>query len=139
MKKAAGREEGLLSLEACIAVTIFLFLMLFMYSFFVFFEARNVIAHGVLSAADSLSLDAYGNTAIAGSNTVLAVPGAAKTILEGLYGVHISDDSDFVDNGMWYKSSAVNVTNADGSTTVSSAFLELVKERFLAYISGGDR
>ena len=31
-------EKGLLSLEASIAVTIFIFLMLFMYSFFVVFE-----------------------------------------------------------------------------------------------------
>lgn len=54
-------EKGLLSLEACIVVTLFIFLMLWLYSFFIVFEARNEIAHVVLSTCNSLALDTYEN------------------------------------------------------------------------------
>ena len=70
MKKWKNKELGLLSLEASISLTIFIFLMLFMYSFFVVFEARNEMAHLVLSTANSMALDTYSSNTFEKSNSV---------------------------------------------------------------------
>lgn len=129
MERKHTKDAGLLSLEACIAVTIFIFLMLFMYSFFVVFEARNAIGHAVLATADSLSLDAYGNSKLGDSDTV------AK-IFSALYGASGSDSSDFVDSRLWYDSSTV--TDDSGNTSLSSNFSDAIQTRFLAYLGGGD-
>ena len=51
MSKWSMKEKGSISLEACIVVPMFIFLMLFMYSFFSFFIARNEIGHAVLATA----------------------------------------------------------------------------------------
>lgn len=115
---------GLLSLEASIAVTIFIFLMLFMYSFFVVFEARNAIGHAVLATTNSLSLDAYGNTKLGDADTV------AK-IFYGVYGSAGSNSSEFVDRHLWHK----DAVSDDGA--LSGDFENAIRTRFLAYLGGG--
>ena len=125
MKEFRRNERGLLSLEASIAVTIFIFLMLFMYSFFVVFEARNALGHAVLATANSLSLDAYSNSRYGEADTI------AK-IFHGIYGGSGSQDSDFVDSSLWYQ----DTTQEDGS--LSANFENAVRTRFLAYLGGGD-
>lgn len=129
MKKIRGKECGLLSLEACIAVTIFIFLMLFMYSFFVVFEARNEMGHAVLATTNSLALDAYDNSTMGGTDT-------AGQIIRNVYGSLTNGNSDFTDYRQWYDSATT--TDANGNTMLSASFSEVVKNRFLAYLSGGD-
>lgn len=118
-----SNERGLLSLEASIAVTVFIFLMLFMYSFFVVFESRNAIGHAVLATTNSLSLDAYGNTKL----------GDADTVAQIFYGVYGSagNDSEFVDRRTWYEDAATE----DGG--ISADFESAIRTRFLAYLGGG--
>lgn len=126
MKKQERGERGLLSLEASIALTIFIFLMLFMYSFFVVFEARNAIAHAALATANSLSLDAYGNDRLSGGGTV-------AQIFSALYGASGETGNGFVDSRLWYK----DAVGADGS--LSADFESVLRTRFLAYLGSGDR
>ena len=118
MSNGKRGERGLLSLEACIAVTIFMFLMLFMYSFFVVFEARNAIGHSVLATANSLSLDAYVNSKYGDADTVAA-------IFYAIYGTSGVNDSGFVDTQKWYD---------DGGGLEGA-----IQTRFLAYLGGGDK
>lgn len=119
-----SKEAGLLSLEASIAVTIFIFLMLFMYSFFVVFEARNAMGHAVLATTNSLSLDAYGNSKLGDADTV------AK-IFYGVYG-SAGSENEFVNRDLWYKDSVT----AEGA--LSGNFESAIRTRFLAYLGGGD-
>ena len=123
-------ERGLLSLEACIAVTIFIFLMLFMYSFFVVFEARNAIGHAVLATANSLALDSYENSRLGEADTV------AKLIFQGLYGISHDADSDFSNANAWYNDSTIS--NEDGTTSLSDDFSDAIKTRFYAYLCAGE-
>lgn len=109
--------SGLLSLEASIALTLFLFLMLFMFSFLVIFEARNQIAHVLLTTADSLALDAFANEA--------PQEDTLQEILYGLYGSSTDSDGTYTDSGKWY----------DGE---ESELQDTVKARFVAYLAGGD-
>lgn len=127
MKNICREEKGLLSLEASIALTVFIFLMLFMYSFFVVFEARNAMGHAVLSTANSLSLDVY--------DTKLFKDGDASTqivrdVFRGVYGSAGRENSVFVSRDDWY------TVGADGE--LSGSFEDTVRTRFLAYLGGGD-
>ena len=109
------KEAGLLSLEASISLTIFIFLMLYLYSFFVFFEARNAMAHTLLATAQSLSLDTYEKEKTFDDKNIVS-------LIKQLYYVSVSDDSAFV--------SASKLT---GDNVESE-----VKARFVAYLANGD-
>lgn len=113
--KKRDNTSGLLSLEASIAVTIFIFLMLFLYSFFVVFEARNAIGHALLTTSDSLALDPFASGAAQGD--------LLQELLYGLYGAITNDD--FSETDTWYED--------------ASKVQETVRTRFIAYFAGGDR
>lgn len=122
------KESGLLSLEACIAVTIFIFLMLFMYSFFVVFEARNAIGHAVLAATDSLALDAYDNSINRDRRTDSMQ--ILKSIFSGVYGSSGESGNDFIDERLWYE--------AEESGGAKGYFQDVIQRRFLAYLTAGE-
>lgn len=128
MRDKHNKESGLLSLEACIAVTIFIFLMLFMYSFFVVFEARNAIGHAVLAAADSLALDAYDNSV--NKDTRTDSMNILKEIFLGVYNDAGEDNTAFIDERLWYET--------DASGTAKGYFQEVIQKRFLAYLTAGE-
>lgn len=113
MKKG---ERGLLSLEACISVTIFIFFMLFLYSFFVVFEARNMMAHTVLATTKSLSLDSYWSSKMRGTGNLTSFAGFLSTLY---------NDPGFTEKEAWHEL-------GDGETLDT----KIVKERFIAYLSG---
>ena len=129
MEKRQYREKGLLSLEACIALTIFMFLMLFMYSFFVVFEARNEMAHVLLSTADILALDAYENAGLGDSGTI-------GQVIYTLYGMATNGHSDFTDYRSWHK--AATAKDDSGNEVISGEFEDIIRTRFIAYLTGGD-
>lgn len=54
-----GREEGAITLEACVSVLVFLVLMLFLAGFFKMYMAQNATAHTLLQTSQSLSVDEY--------------------------------------------------------------------------------
>lgn len=115
-KNIKNRTRGLLSLEASIALTIFIFLMLFMYSFLVVFEARNQIGHVLLTTADSLSLDAFATDTLGDDSSL-------KGILYGIYTNHTESNGTFTENSKWYDDENIE---------------DIVKTRFIAYLAGGD-
>lgn len=129
MGKKIKNEKGLLSLEACIAVTIFIFLMLFLYSFFVVFEVRNEMGHVTLATANSMSLDAYENDTLGESDTI-------GQIFYNVYGQATNSQNDFTDFRKWYDDSTV--TDENGNVTLSAEFADVVKARFIAYLTSGD-
>lgn len=125
MGKKIKNEKGLLSLEACIAVTIFIFLMLFLYSFFVVFEVRNEMGHVTLATANSMSLDAYENDTLGESDTI-------GQIFYNVYGQATNSQNDFTDFRKWYDDSTV--TDENGNVTLSAEFAGVVKARFILYL-----
>lgn len=128
MEKYKENEQGLLSLEACIAVTIFIFMMLFLYSFFVVFEVRNELGHVILSTANGLAFDAYENDTLGESDTI-------GQIFYNVYGQNTNSQNDFTDYRKWYDNSSV--TDDDGNVTLSADFVDVIKTRFIAYLTSG--
>lgn len=88
------KEKGLLSLEACIFVTVFLFVMLFAYSFFIVFEARNEFGHALLATTQSLSLDTYEHKNIAQTDNI-------SSLIYRLYHLNPSTKTPFVTSVQW--------------------------------------
>lgn len=151
MRKKKEAERGLLSLEACISVTIFLFFMLFLYSFFIVFEARNEMAHVVLATTDSMSLDVYENSKIEKS-------GDLAQVISAIYNLGSMNEDGFVSSELWneVKKWDVEESEWDGTisvpsgnfgdkpdefgkkSAVSSLFAQVIRERFIAYLAGGD-
>ncbi len=129
MRKKIKNEKGLLSLEACIAVTIFIFMMLFLYSFFLVFEVRNEMAHVTLATANSMSLDAYENSTLGKSDTI-------GQIFYNVYGQVTNSQNNFTDSRTWYDNSTE--TDNDGNETISQEFADVIKTRFIAYLTSGD-
>lgn len=129
MKGRHYGENGLLSLEACITLPIFMFMMFFLYSFFVVFEARNEMAHVLLSTADSLALDACENSGLGESGTV-------GQVLYNFYGMSTNANNPFTDYRTWYDTTTVE--NEDGSTAIDGTFEDIIRTRFAAYLTGGD-
>lgn len=130
MFKRVNNERGVISLEASIVVSLFIFLMLFLYSFFMMFQARNAIGHAVLSATNSLSLDAYANEHLVDEDTLIGV-------LSSLYGEISSDDNAFLEAYKWYDDATT--TSDTGERVASEAFLNAIEERVIAYLANGDR
>lgn len=116
MSRTWRSTSGLLSLEASIALTMFLFLMLFLFSFLVVFEARNQVAHVLLTTSDSLALDAFANEA--------PKEESLQNILYGIYGASTDSEGTYTDSSKWY----------DGD---SAELQETIKARFVAYLAGG--
>lgn len=129
MKRDNNSEKGLLSLEACIAVTIFIFMMLFLYSFFVVFEVRNEMGHVTLATANSLSYDEFENSSLGASDTI-------GKIFHDVYGQETNSQNDFTDYRQWYNDSTS--TDDNGNVTLSANFSDVIKTRFIAYLTSGD-
>lgn len=145
-------EKGVLSLEASIVVTIFLFLMLFLYSFFVVFEARNQMAHVLLATTDSMALDPYESGKHSNA-------GDLSQLLYGLYGVFSEPENDgFVSTNDWSNvpgfgfdetswDGSIYVDGSDSSllepdefgnaATTSTTLKTVIEDRFLAYLADG--
>lgn len=152
-------EKGVLTLEASVAVTLFIFMMLFLYSLFVVFETRNELAHVVLATADSLALDTYEIDKMENSGTL-------ADFFTSLYKTHFDDDSGFTSNEVWDqiakgaktskptagddqdkeetyvgwdKSIYVEGSKSGSSQGKTSSVLgNVIKERFIAYLADGD-
>lgn len=88
-----------------------------MFSFLVVFEARNQMAHVLLTTADSLALDPFANEA--------PEDDTLQEILYGLYGSSTDSEGVYTDSSKWY----------DGDT---AELQETIKARFVAYLAGGD-
>ena len=119
-----------------------------------FFEARNEMAHVLLSTCDSLSFDTYEN----GSDSVDNV----SMLFKKIYGAYsdansvgftnsqqwINVDSLNIDESKWDGKIAVDEGTGTGlveesddygnSTVASSVLSDVVRERFIAYLAGGD-
>lgn len=148
-------QNGLLSLEASICLTLFIFLMLFLYSYFVVFEARNVVAHATLATADSLALDVYQTSKVNDD-------GLAE-VISSIINEAAGKDNPFHSTTEWFKNDDPlsttwngNIYAPGGSSVigdaadpdyqdnfgniayVSTEFEQVLKTRFLAYLTGTD-
>ena len=137
-----NKESGIMSLEASISLSMFLFFMFFLYSLFVVFEARNVMAHTLLATTNSLSIDAYETDKIhdAGENVIAMAEKVIGSVTPK------GETENFVSKNEWYKRDSFSgtihaVTPTDpsvGASHVSQDMYNVVRSRFIAYLGASD-
>lgn len=122
MNNKMNGKEGTLTLEACLSLTLFMFLILFLYSFFTVFEAQTKIHHTLIQAAESMSLDAPATDKLNKNMEELS----DLYDIAGKIGFNISNvNPEFVSPHPWYRN----------STGIEAA----AEERFIAYFTDGNR
>ncbi|MGN0141413.1 MAG: hypothetical protein ACI4AD_04245 [Roseburia sp.] len=121
MKDRQEKEAGVISLEACIVVPVFMFLMLFMYGLILIFMGQQAISHALLQSAESLSLDPFATERL----EVGDIEDGAE-LLTALYeGMLTAGDTSFSSTVKWY-------------SDASSDMPEIIKKRFLGYLAGSE-
>ena len=113
-----GREEGAITLEACVSVLVFLVLMLFLAGFFKMYMAQNATAHTLLQTSQSLSVDEYSAEKL-GNNGLASVGDFLNTLLERVF-----DSDDYASYKSCHEGAIVDQ--------------DVIKKRFVGYLTGGD-
>lgn len=118
-------SSGVIALEACLSLTIFIFLVLFLYSFLPMFEAQYTLEHAMLEAGKSLSVETYAAEKIGGSaDNAFRDSGSIMSILTAFKLSKADDGTDFVLYSHWYEKDADTIA--------------AVKKRVIAYMGGED-
>lgn len=124
-KQGIKKAEGSITLEACIAVTLFMFLILTMYSLFMIFEAQGKIAHTIMKCGESISLDPLVTNSIEGDI------GSVNDIV-GNVGIFLTTEHpEFTSTGKWYTPGTKASENAE--------LRKVIEERFAAFFGIGGK
>lgn len=98
MKKLLSRfkeaQDGVMALEACISLTLFLIVMLALYSILQMFTAQSMIAHAAQEACQSIALENYNQTTFA-TGTLQQVPSWLFTLINGDKSSNYHESADF--------------------------------------------
>ena len=140
MKKKKSLNRGSITIEACIVLTLFMFLILTLYSFFYVFEAQMKIQLNLIRTAESMSVDPFVSSRV--DSKVLAHDASMGDFLASL-SVHVAaENENFISEGTWYDgfdSKADDVEKAKKEYQENQADLKnTAKMRFVALYNGGD-
>lgn len=118
----AGREAGIIALEAVMSLPIFLFMMLALYSLTLLFTAQSLIGHALMQSSQSLSLETYSTDNLGADwGTSAKIVSDVKSLLQmGNF------NTNFVSDRRWYKET---YGNAD-------SVREMCRSRFCSYLAG---
>ncbi|MGN0706803.1 MAG: TadE/TadG family type IV pilus assembly protein [Faecalibacterium sp.] len=132
MKKWMGelrkKQEGAIALEACISLTLFLIVMITLYSMIRLFTAQSVISHAIQETCQSMALENYGQNSLA-TGTLQAIPNALITLITGGFNSDYSRPADFSLRSLFW-----DVTKT--AEQLQSATELTARNRFAAYLSG---
>lgn len=125
MKQICRNEEGTIALEASIALTLFLMLMLTLYSFLTVFQAQYSIEHALLETGKSMALETYATDKLVKTGEGKILPhSSVSSILSELGLTKSVANSDYVSFTKWYQKDEDTVAVA--------------KKRFCSYFAGGE-
>ncbi len=114
-------EHGAVSLEACIVLPIFIFVLMFFYGLMVFFSGHQLLSHSLIQSAESLSLDPYATEQLKISWDEME---GGEDLVQAMYAdAFTSQDPYFSSNEKWYAEN-------------SDLLIPTVRSRFLAYFVG---
>lgn len=123
------KNAGSITLEACIALTLFIFFVISIYSFFMVFEVQGKVSTALLQSSQSLSLDSFGldktNVDFSEEDSDLSF---FKLIIDKI-GMQkmIKDDKYVTRNKQWYKK--------DLKASECPDLLNAIKNRFIAHLT----
>lgn len=125
-------EHGVITLEACITVTTFVLLMLFLSSVFTMFMIQNITAHATLQTSQSLSVDSLAGDEI-GTGDTSSIKELVIGFVTKAFGHKSAGEGEFATNSAeWFGGGKVKKGQADAD----SALQGVVRKRFIAYLAG---
>lgn len=123
--------NGSITLEACISLTMFMFFILYIYSFFIVFEAQGKITSTMFRTAQSMSLDPYATDNLIGKYDTGMPSDVGQAF--AIYNVnHMDSHKGFYDKRHWYPESGKEVKGG-------AELQRVIKDRFVAYLSNGSK
>ncbi len=117
--------DGMITLEACVSVLIFMTLMLIILGLFQMFMAQNATSHCLVQTSESLALDSYATSKLKSSEWTDDIGTHISDLVTGLFG-DADNNPSFVSDVAWYK--------GEGGTSLDS----VIKTRFVGYMADGD-
>lgn len=117
-------RAGIISIEAAIGITLFLFAILFFYAMFYVTLARNLISHALLQTSQSMALDAYESNKFTADSNASWNANDVSQLLNNWLGI-AGANNGYVDSSRWYEGSVGNLAG-------------VIRHRFASYLSGGE-
>lgn len=120
-------EDGAIALEACIALTLFMIVMMSLYSMIAMFTAQSVISHALQQAGQSVALENYKNNELS-VKTLQAIP---------LYILQKVTDGIGASSAEEFDAAGGNFT--DTVKAESTTVAVIAKKRFTSYLGGNEK
>ena len=129
------RQEGVMALEACISLTLFMIVMLTLYSILQMFTVQSMIAHAAQESCQSMAIENYNNSSVL-TGTMQQIPNWILSMVTGRGKDDFSSSADFsLENfftGSLGKDSVLKKLNARIDVQSNA------KKRFSAYLAGNE-
>lgn len=129
-------QDGVMALEACISLTLFLIVMLTLYSMLRMFTIQSMISHAAQESCQSMAIENYGNSSML-TGTMQQIPNWFMTMVSGKGQNDFSASSDFS-----LKNFFTGFLGEDTETKkleTLSLTKTTAKTRFAAYLAGGEQ
>lgn len=137
-------ENGSVTIEATLCVTLFVLFMLFLVTLFFMVSVQNNVSHAIVQTADSLSLEAYSINKLRTD-----IDSGVKSIITDLSLKLFSSSGEnqyFSTDQRWFDSNQLledYVTDANSSTYDPSIrkidLSSVIKDRFVGFFANGDK
>lgn len=127
-------QDGAIAIEACISLTLFLIIMLSLYSVVRLFTIQSMISHAAQEACQSIALENYNQTMFK-TGTLQQIPNSVFDWLSGGHRENFSTSADFSWKEMLLQSSESK--EAEDIKAQTAIYTSNAKQRFAAYLGGG--
>lgn len=123
-------QDGAIAIEACISLTLFLIVMIALYSVIQVFTVQSMISHAMQEACQSMALENY-NQSMFKTGTLQQIPSKVFDWISGGHRENFSTSADFSWKELLLPSSS---TSGEAQTALYDSN---AKQRFAAYLGGG--
>lgn len=146
MLRKVRQEDGVMAIEACISVTIFILLMVSTYCFETLFMAQSAIGHAMKETVESMAVEAYRigkfhdekfSTDDIHRGLIELIAGAGSKVSQGVSD-DFQNDSNYATNENWFFTDDDRKIKTEESKAAFNRNIQTIaKERFATYFAGG--